>query len=367
MATILGSIDIKDSERAFESVDGQRLIWSETVELFTRLNEEFDSATELFVQGTTKAFKERYELPGGGFAEKLPFQEAKPVETRRTGSFDVAYPIWVTGGALSWNRVAMAYLTMGAYRAHVQTIVNQFNNTNFTRILAAIFNNVVTTFPDPVHGDITVQTLANGDAVVYPPKIGVSTGATENYYVGVAYLESGISNTNDPIKVIRDKIEPRYGYSQGGSPIIVLCNTSAVPYLRLLADFDPVELFNVRSGDNITVPDLFPANRFLPRNARVEGTIGGSWVVSWPRMPSGWMIGVHADAPPPLMARTDEVEGLGNGEIQLLTEDEEFPFTTARWIQRKGYGVGNRLGAVAVALNGTSSYTIPTGLDKLEA
>jgi hypothetical protein len=78
-------------------------------------------------------------------------------------------------------------------------------------------------------------------------------------------------------------------------------------------------------------------------------------------MPSGWIIGLHADAPKALKRRRDRAStGLMPGlQLWSQTADTE-PFRTARWRNRQGFGVANRLGAVVIALNGTASYSIPT-------
>lgn len=366
MGILLGSLGIKDSERPFMSVTKRRIIWDATEQLFARYNQELSDARQLFVQESTHMNTERYELAGGGEAEALPFEETDMQEVKRTGSWDVAYPIWVSGSKISYHRVGLAYLTMGQYESVVQTVFNRSNTTNFRRILSAIFKNTTTTFKDPTYGSLTIQTLANNDAIVYPPKIGATTETTENYYLAASYVTASISNTNNPFVTIRDAIEPRYGFAQGGSPIIALVPNSMMQYVRQLADFDATPYHNVEVGDNVSVPSGFPADRFLPSNARVEGVADGCWIVSWPRMPADTLIGIHADAPPPLKFRTDDVDGLGGGELQLLADDPEFPFKSSRWIQRGGYGVGNRIGAVVMRLNGTGTYDIPTGFSTLE-
>ena len=364
---LLGALDIKDSERPFTSVAGRRLIWDATQELFQQWNDDVRDAENLFVQETTTLHQERYELPGGGEAEALPFEESKPGEVKRSGSWDTAYPLYVMGNALGYNRVSLAYLTMGTYRATLQTIMNQGNNTTFRRLLSALLKNTTTTFTDPVYGSLTVQPLANNDSVNYPPKIGATANSTENFYLSASYDKSAISNANNPFLTIVNALEPRFGYGQGGSPIVVLMNPDAEQYVQYLPDFVGVTLHNVQPGDDVPVPNGFPPDRFIPWSARFFGTANGCWVVSWPRMPTNTLIGIHLAAPPPLKMRIDDVPGLGDGTFQMicnnLTGDEMFH--EARWIRRCGYGVGNRLAAVAMVL-GQGSYTIPTGYTTLQ-
>jgi hypothetical protein len=368
MGILFGATGIKDSERPFTSISGQRLVWETTVGIFNRWNEEFEDAKRIFVEGMTSDFKVRYELPGGGKAEAIAFEETDFGDIRRTGNWEAAWPIWVTGTKLTRNRVSRAYMTMGQWEASIQTAINVNNNTQFTRILAALFKNTNTPFDDPIHGTLTVVPLANGDTVTYPPLITSTDEATENYYLAPAYAEAAISNSNNPFLTIKEELEPRFGFMQGGSDIVVFVSTSSMQYIKDLAEFYPEDDSKLAYGDNVTRVSRFPAEGMVPATAKVEGICNGCWVVSWARIPANYMIARHMATPPPLMARTDEVEGLGGGALQLLHSDKEefFPDLTTRWVQRIGYGVGNRLGALVLHLGGNGTYTIPTGYTTLE-
>jgi hypothetical protein len=315
-----------------------------------------------FVGETTENFKERYYLPGGGEAQDEDEQMAgETAAVRTTGSWDVAYPLTQTGDSIAFNEVGIRYVSMARYEATIQAILNRNNNTTFKKILRPIFKNTNTTFTDIIHGSLTAVPLANQDGTLYPPPYGSTAEAEQNFYLAPNYLESGISNTNNPFKLIRDKLEPMYGFPQGGSPIIALVNTSCVQYAALLAGFDEFTNRYANPGDNITTLTGLPS---LPSGMRIVGVdgIAGVVIVEWPRMPSGWIIGLHAEAPKVLKRRKDRaITGLNPGlQLWSQTADTE-PFRTARWRNRQGFGVANRLGAVVIALNGTTSYSIPTG------
>ena len=79
---------------------------------------------------------------------------------------------------------------------------------------------------------------------------------------------------------------------------MVLVNTSAVPYIKLLTAFDSLPYFNVAPGDNTAVPANIDPSR-IPAGGRVVGVAHGCTIVEWPRMPTGWMTGFHQDAPAP--------------------------------------------------------------------
>ena len=52
--------------------------------------------------------------------------------------------------------------------------------------------------------------------------------------------------------------------------------------------------------------------------------------------------------------------GLAGG-LNLVGEDEEFPFRNAFYSHRFGLGAGNRLNGVALEFGIGGTYTIPTG------
>lgn len=359
MAGLFGHLGIADTERPFTRIDGQELIWTATNDIFQRWNQDLNDALSLFVEMTTANFKERYKLPGGGYLQEEGFDPTAPSGTvKASGSYDVAYPLRSYGASMAWTDVGLGYMTMGEYETHVQTVFNQNNNTVFNRLLYAIFNNAPSAFLDPIHGSLTLVPLANGDSVVYPPVFGSVTEATANHYLAPNYTEATISSTNNPFIQARDLLETRWGFPQGGSPIVSLVNTSAVPYIQLLPGFVEAPNIHIDYGDNMALANkAYPS---IPIGARVVGNVDGVAVAEWPRIPTGWIVTQHTSAPKPVKRRQDPSDtGLGAG-LTLRTTDYEHPFTTAHWRHRFGFGVGNRLSTVVTALNGTASYTIPT-------
>lgn len=359
MGQLFGHIGIADTDRAFTEVRGQETIWDATQEVFSRWNQDLNDALSLFVEMTTDVFKERYKLPGGGYLQEEGFDPTAPSGTvKARGSYDVTYPLRSYGASMAWTDVSLGYMTLGEYETHIQTVLNQNNNTVFNRLLYAIFNNAPPAFLDPIHGSLTLVPLANGDTTVYPPVFGSTAEATANYYLAPNYTEATISSSNNPFIQARDLLETRWGFPQGGSPIMSLVNTSAVPYIQLLPGFVEAPNVHIDYGDNAALANkLYPSH---PMGSRVVGNVDGVTVVEWPRIPTGWIITNHGSAPKPVKRRQDPADtGLGAG-LTLRSQDYDHPFTTAYWRHRFGFGVGNRLSTVVTALNGTASYTIPT-------
>jgi hypothetical protein len=359
MAGLLGNLNMADTDRPFTIVEGQEVVYRETELIFARWTEDMQAALELFVQEVTETFKERYKLPGSGYSqeEDTGGGAAPSAAIKASGYWETAYPLRQFGDTLSFDDIVLGYMTVKEFENHLQTVINRNNNLVFGLILKSLLNNASYAFQDTIHGSLTIQPLANQDGTTYPPVFGAVADAQAQNYLAPNYTEAQISDTNDPYALIRNTLEPHFGFPQGGSPIIALVNTSAVPASRLLTDFDQFTNRYILPGGNVStlidLPEAF-------QGGRIVGVCDGVVIIEWPRIPSGWILGMHLDAPRPLKQRKDPVStGIPTG-LQMVTKDMTHPWMNNRWRNRIGFGVGNRLNGVAVALNGTSSYSVPT-------
>jgi hypothetical protein len=361
MAQIFGALGYSDSDLIFTTVEGQMVIWEATQRAFDLYNEDLEASVELFIDGTTTGFKERYYLPGGGESQQEDITRAAETAAIRTvGNWDVAFPLEQGGDSIAYDDIGIRSVSMQRYDATVQTVFMRNNNFVFGAILRALFRNVNATFSDPDHGDLTLVPLANQDGTLYPPPVGASAEAQQNFFVGASYAESGISNTNNPFATLKTKLEAIHGLVQGGSPIIALVNSSILQYVYPLAGFEEYTNRYAEPGDNITRLLGLPR---VPPGMRIVGvdTISSVVVVEWPRVPTGYVIGLHQNAKP-LRQRLDlPAKNFPRGlHLWSDTLERREPYRTARWRDRRGFAVANRLGAVVMHLSGAGTYTIPS-------
>ncbi len=136
----------------------------------------------MFVEEQTENFKERYKLPGGGRLQRRGGYAASGA-VKAYGGYDVAYPLEDFGAQLADSDVALAYMTLQDLDRHLDTIFAQDANTVRFELLKALLNNTQDTFVDPLHGSLTIEPLANGDSVTYPPVLGSETEATDTHYL----------------------------------------------------------------------------------------------------------------------------------------------------------------------------------------
>jgi hypothetical protein len=355
MAGIFGILGLSDTERVFANTVGQAIVYDGVSRLLDRYNAELRLAWSAFVEEETANFQERYKLPGGGRLQRRGGL-ATSAAVKAYGGYDVAYPLEDFGAQLADSDIAIAYMTLQDLDRHLDTIFLQDANTVRFELLKALFNSAADTFVDPLNGSLSIQPLANGDAVLYPPVLGSETEATETHYLESGYLATAISDTNNPYLTIRDELEEHFGSAQGGANIAVFINPAETPETEALTDFDPLnDRFVVPGQDTATLRGL-PAG--LP--GRLIGRIHGCWVLEWRWIPATYMLGIDLDSPKPLKVRVDPADtGLGRG-LQLVATDEKYPLESAHYRHRFGFGCGNRLNGVVLELANGGSYTVPT-------
>jgi len=354
--TIAGILGIEDSERDFVEGIGQRQVFDATEEYTAMVNEDLARAASLFIDGETEDHKFRYYLPADGELQETS-ELGRPGESKITGEWDVALPLRSFGDAIGTSRIDIAYMTIADWQRHVDGVVLRSQNTLRKEILKALLDNVQYTFKDKLRGSLTIVPLANGDSVLYPPLPGDSTAATANHYLESGYLASAISDTNNPIKTISDKLRARFSSNGSIRRRLVLSADNMQDKIEALTEFEDVDDSNIQKGAN--------SDRVLNLPAGVPGEVIGycnkAYVSIWQWLPDNYQIGIDLLAPKPLRFRVDpSYTGLARG-LHLVVQDQNFPLTKSDWEWRFGVGVVNRLNGVVMEVANGGSYTVPTG------
>lgn len=359
MGQLLGLLNIAEAaaDKTYVQTVGHRLVYDAVKTLMNSYNAEIAKAKKVFVERTTSDFKFRYKLAGGGRLQRRGGL-AQSAAVKATGYWDVALPLEDFGAQFGGDDITLAYMTAAELDRHLDTIFIQDVNTVRFEMLKALLNSGQKTFVDEYQGSLTVEPLANGDSVVYPPAVGSETEATDNHYLESGYTAASISDTNNPYPVMRAELVEHFGGpQQGGDNIVHFINSAQSALTRALAAFDGVTARFLNPGANTDTPVNIPSG--LP--GTVIGYVSsGGWIVEWDWIPSGYILGMHMDAPAPLLERIDpEQTGLGTG-LQLVAEDEEYPLQSSHYRHRFGFGAGNRLNGVVMELANGGTYTIPT-------
>lgn len=355
MSGIFGILGLQDGDRSFVNVIGQKVVYDASIELLERYNADLQKFMGWFVEETTEGYKERYKLPGGGRMARRG-RLARPDASKAFGKWDVAFPLEDFAAGLGDDDVSMAYMTVQEFSRHLETIFIQNTNRVRFEVLKRLFKNTTTSFTDPIHGALTIQSLANGDTVVYPPVVGATAEATDNHYLESNYLVAAVSDTNNPLKTMRTELEEHFGVSTGGTDIMIFCGDNVTPYLEDLTDFVPIEDKYIMPGDDSARLAGFGA----PIPGKLVGRSNGVWVVEWAHIPDSYLMAVDPGQPAPLKLRVDPSDtGLPRG-LSLMANESSAPLEQASWRNRFGVGVGNRLNGVVMELGTGGTYTIPT-------
>lgn len=355
MGTIFGALRIADSDYVLNATPGQRVIYEEAQRYVAEQNAALNLMLATFVEGTTENFKMRYKLPGDGKLQRRGGL-AQSGATKVTGEWDVAFPIDEYGDQVAGDDVSLAYMTAADLDRHIQGVTIRNINTVRYEMLRALFQNTARTFNDPIHGDLTIQPLANSDSVVYPPVVGSETAAADNHYLAAGYAGSAISDTNDPIaNIVVPELVEHFGQVTGGSRIVAFINGAQAGKVMGLTQFVEQNDTYVRPGDNTALP-VAPGSLpgvYLGRHAK------GAFIQQWDWIPDGYIFAMHMDAPKPLMKRRDPAATGLAPDLQMVSTDAEYPFRATHWRHRFGFGVANRLNGVLVHLT-AGAFAVPT-------
>jgi hypothetical protein len=351
--TLFGHLNINDTDRIFARTDGQDLVVTAITDYFAAHEAALRAQLGVFVEGLTTDFRKRFKTPGTGYMTARGENSPTPAQ-KFVGQWDVDFPLFDYGDSIGGNDVDIAYMTAGELERQVLGVANRDVNTVRLLAMQALFRNTATTVTDPLHGSLSVQPLANGDGVLYPPLPGQTAPATDNHYLASGYVASGISNTNNPIPVMTEELLEHFGRATGGENVVTFIHPDQVPLISGLTGFvDQGDQF-IRTGVNTAVPINLPN---VP--GRIIGRGFGSWVVEWRNMPTGYLLSTHLEVEKPLMQRVDPADtGLGQG-LQLVGNDVRYPITHLSWRHRFGFGAANRLNGVVMQLT-TGSYAIPS-------
>lgn len=361
---IYAALGVPDDDYAFLRTYGQEVIYDATMALLGDHNADVEAMTAFFIEKDTKDHAIKYKLPGVGRLQRRG-RQSTAAAIKATGDWTVQFPLEDFAASLQVDDVSFAYMTLGQYDLQLGAVLKADVNTRRFEILRALFNNTARPFVDENWGSLTVQPLANGDSVLYPPVVGSEVNATANNYIGVPAnisAANAITDSTNPIPTIVNTLEQHFGTPTGGSKIVILVNNAQTSGIQGLTNFDTVPNRFVQYGVNVSLATeaLFPEG--MPPG-RVLGETDSALVIEWRWIPAGYMVGMHTEAAKPLMRRTDPPEtGLGTG-LQLIVEDTNSVIWKQTWRNRFGIGCGNRLNGVVcdlTAAGGANTYSIPS-------
>lgn len=309
-------------------------------------NRQVNEALTELVRRTTD-YTVRYKLGSGGTLQPLD-EWGNPLPVKDVGYYDVAFPI--QGGGTAWgdNRVSRAMMTVGEASRYTLGALRRDADWMRRHMLASLFDNTTWSFVDEEKGTLTVQSLANGDAVTFPRNNG--TLATDTHYYAQA---AAISDAANPFPTWLTELNE---HPENGGPYVAYIPTNIKTTVQGLANFIEVADANINPG--IMAPTLTGT---VGRGVgdQVLGYVDGVWVVEWSFLPDNYGIVVARGAETPALGMREYPAAALQG---LFTENHspDGNLQEYRFIRYAGFGVWNRVGALAFRI-GNGAYAIPTG------
>lgn len=311
-------------------------------------NRVMDAVIGLFCQRTTD-YKVRYAQIGSAKLQPLDDNgRARPIKP--SGYYDVAFPIEEGGAAWGANYVTRQKMTVGDAERVTAMMLQADALWVRDRILAGLFSNVAWTFTDPFYGALTIETLANGDAVTYLRKNG--TSSVDTHQLGMTNA-IGTGADNPFPSIVSELTE----HPENRGQVICFIPSGLKATVSALATFIETPDNNVLLGSG---SDTLRVNGpGVPVPGQVIGyETSGCWIVVWDAIPANYILSVTTEGPRPLAMREDpepELQG-----FKKVAERNDHPFYENQFLRRAGFGAWNRVGAHVTEIS-DASYDVPTG------
>lgn len=358
MSVIFGLARLTASDYQFARNADQTLVYQAVQQYIAMVNDTTQNALAAFVEPVmTEKAKERYQLGMNGRMQKTG-ENGTGSPVARSGKWDVAYPLENFHEAIAVGDVDMAYMTPAEFQTHIDGVLTRAKNAKRHEILKRLFTNTAGSFVDERLGTLTIEGLANGDSVVYPPVEGSDTEATDDHYLESGYAASAISDTNNPYATLTTELVEHGTNTTEDIPLVFLINSSEQTKTEALTNFVPYIPPQIAAGQD-TDQVLRPGR---PVPGKIIGYIRGmGWVSVWNWIPANYIVAVNLAAPQPLKMRKDITgTNLGDGNLQLLADERTGVVTYKSWRLRFGVGGANRLSAAVMELGTGGTYSIPS-------
>lgn len=335
---------------------GVQRVWDAVAESFLEYSRVFNRIVGAWSEPTLIAM-EQIELAGSGTLQPLD-EWGNPMPTMPSGSYQVAYPIQGGGDAFGFNRVSSKLVTVEEINRATMEAIGKDHDWMIRHALAALFTNTTWTFADKIGangskglGNITIQPLANGDAVKYARR-GGAAAAVDTHYLAQA---GSIADNANPFPTIKAELDE---HPSNTGPIVAYIATDLVSSVTALTEFVEATDSDIRYGAD---SDILAANgeaMIGPGKEVLGKTKSGVWVVEAPIIPANYLIALSTGGGAPLRMREYPAPELQGLFLEQHSPDGNRQET--RYIRYAGFGVRNRVAALVMRI-GNGSYAIPTG------
>lgn len=355
MTTGYGFVGLQDLFSQRVSEVGVDRVYTAIQETAAEYNRVVDAMFSGWVGQTDMALMQ-IELPGDSTLQPID-EWGNPLPVQPSGNYQMGFPIQGGGIAHGTNRVSQALMTVEEANRLTMEALQADANWMLRHLMAAVLTSTAWTYNDKAAqggykglGNISVKGLANGDSVTYLKRGGVGH-ATDNHYLAQA---AAIADANNPFPTIRSEL---IEHPSNRGPFICYTASNLVSSIGGLSEFVEVDDMDVVYGDG---NDTLPANALIGVGPGTEvlGKLKSSniWVVEMPILPSNYLITRAQSNMPVAYQRSypaDSLKGL------IVERQKDWGLDKTQFIRYAGFGVANRVGAVAMEI-GDGTWTDPT-------
>jgi hypothetical protein len=347
---LYGFVQLKDLANRRVSEIGVQVVNDAINQAVEEHNRQIQAILDLFAQRTTE-FKERFTSPV--VARLQPLDEngrARPIKP--FGVYDIAYPIQDAGTAWGATYKAREKMTVQEANDITATLISADVRWLRDHILAGLFTNVDWTFPDPMHGALTVHGLANSDTVQYFVQAGQDAGATDDHYLGQA---AAVADATNPFPTIYAELVE---HPENSGDVLSFIPTNIKTDVQALATFYPVRDPNITAGADVSELTGSLGVSLPSGPASLLGyESSGVWIAEWKTLPNNYIVSLMTGGERPLKMREEPEESLRG--FKKVAERNDHPFYESQYLRSAGFGANNRVGAVVMEVE-DATYDIPT-------
>lgn len=269
-----------------------------------------------------------------------------------TAGANVGFPLWKYSGSLQWTRQFMNVTTGRTLAASVTALMTADTRIVNRELKRAIFRPTNDTAYTDVEVDnvaLTIRALVNADSEPVPlgPNGETFDAATHTHYLGTASLTAA-----DISALILTVVE----HYSVGRPRLYINAAQEATVRGFTANFYPyTTALLVNNTAGIIAPGTADTGNLGDRAIGVWSPYDAIVSVK-PWIPANYMFAFVDGAPEPLVWRMPE---FGNGNLELVANDELHPLRAQTYERQFGIGVWNRTNGAVLRTN-NATYAMPT-------
>lgn len=328
--------------------------WSEVQAAMTAHNRQMAEMLGSLVERTTD--RQRRYGSAASKSMQVADQFGRPQAQKVTAGVTVGFPLRLYEDALQWTRkFTQAPGSAMQLAAEFDAILDADYRQVMYEIKNAMFNPTNYTFTDVLVDNVSlaVKRLVNADSAAIPlgPNGESFTASTHTHYLYTASTSLAAADVSGLVSTVLE-------HNNRGR-LEIWINTAQETAFRALTGFvADIATYIVRGGGSTTDITDRPLDQMNPQNRRI-GMFGAAEVFVKPWVPSGYLACVDVGAAEaPLVMRNRD----GQGDLQLVYEDDNHPLRARAYEREFGMAVWNRVGAAVLYIDtgAASAYVAPT-------